>query len=563
MRQHARFSAFVFVAFVFAVSADFNRTLAQTPTPTPVQAGQVIISELRFRGPNGIRDEFVELYNNTDSPIVVLASDASGGWGVAASDGNITGTFCRIPNGTVIPARGHFLCVNPDPDFESGYSLGDYPSGNPTPTPTPLPSPTPAFATARGDANYTLFDDVPDGFGVALFTTQNTANQNSNTRLDAFGFLSSPALFREGNGFPTVAASSNEHTYYRDLRTGGIPRDTGDNASDFLLVGTTLSIQVTRLGAPGPENLASPVVNNATINSSLLDPNVVSSSPPNRTRNFQTEDPNTSLFGTMFIRRTITNNTGLPVSRLRFRIINITTDGTPGSECVPSPCADLRALTSSDEATVTTSQGPVSVRGLTLEENPPIQPVGGGYNASLSENDITLATPLPDKQSINVVFKLGVQRTGPFRFFINFEAQNSPAPIITAPAASGGTDLGRNSNRKKVVADTAGSAQGAAPASPAAAPSAAPVNVYAPFLIYLPPPAAEEEEEKEKEDEGKEKKSAETPPSAEPAPPQATEATPAADPPAPAADEAAPAETQRAPQKKHPAAAKAPKRGEQ
>src|SRR3712207_6276748 len=103
MRLFARLCALVSVVFVFAVSADFNRALAQTPTPSPVQAGQVIISELRFRGPNGIRDEFVELYNNTDSPIVVAASDASGGWGVAASDGNITGTFCRIPNGTVIP----------------------------------------------------------------------------------------------------------------------------------------------------------------------------------------------------------------------------------------------------------------------------------------------------------------------------------------------------------------------------------------------------------------------------------------------------------------------------
>src|SRR5689334_17665442 len=83
---------------------------AQTAT-----AGQILISEFRLRGPNGANDEFVELYNNTNSPHTVAAVSGTG-YAVAASDGIIR---CVVPNGTVIPAHGHFLCTN-----SVGYSLG-------------------------------------------------------------------------------------------------------------------------------------------------------------------------------------------------------------------------------------------------------------------------------------------------------------------------------------------------------------------------------------------------------------------------------------------------------
>ncbi|MFZ0749104.1 MAG: hypothetical protein WAM70_07075, partial [Pyrinomonadaceae bacterium] len=36
-------------------------TLSGTPAPTLIEAGQVIISELRLRGPAGAEDEFIEL----------------------------------------------------------------------------------------------------------------------------------------------------------------------------------------------------------------------------------------------------------------------------------------------------------------------------------------------------------------------------------------------------------------------------------------------------------------------------------------------------------------------
>src|SRR5688500_7475487 len=105
MRHLARLCALVFVALFIAISADSTGCLAQTQTPSPVLPGQFIISELRLRCAAGSADEFIEIYNNTDSPITVQATDASNGWGVAIANGQINATLFVIPNGTIIPAR--------------------------------------------------------------------------------------------------------------------------------------------------------------------------------------------------------------------------------------------------------------------------------------------------------------------------------------------------------------------------------------------------------------------------------------------------------------------------
>lgn len=560
MRLFQRVCTIVAAATVCGIIFGGSPAAAQTQ----IQAGQVIISELRLRGSAGAEDEFVELYNNTDLPITVQALDASNGWSVVISNGQVTGPLFTVPNGTVIPARGHLLGAN-----VNGYSLCNYPSGYGTITNTAAPLTAAAAAPCltnglAGTFTHTTPDrtwdfDVPDGSGVALFATTNGTNFTAATRLDAVGFTNSPALYKEGGGIPNVVTADAEHTYYRDLRNG-TPQDTADNAADFILVGTVVSLQITRLGAPGPENLASPIVNNTTITPTLLDPSVSSSSPPNRERR-PTVEPNADL-GTMLIRRTITNNTGLPVSRLRFRIVTITTLGTPASECPAPSCADLRGLTSEDGEAGVGGQV-VTVRGLRLED-PPAQPNGGGYNASLSADFITLGTPLLPSQSVNVVFKLGVMRSGPFRFFMNIEAQNSTSVIlITAPAASGvGTNGGTEFRKGRLIVDTVKSAPATtAPASPAAAPSASRLDfTYIPLFINPTPPApkparAAEDEEGE-EDEGTEKESKEAPPSAQPAPQAARASAP--DPPA-AAEDPAP---QPSAAKKLPAAAKA-RRGKQ
>ncbi|MDF2692721.1 MAG: Lamin Tail Domain, partial [Labilithrix sp.] len=80
-------------------------------------AQPLVISEFRYRGPNGANDEFIEIYNNSNQPHTVSSTSGTG-YGIAASDGV---TRFSIPNGTVIPARGHYLGVN-----SVGYSLASY-----------------------------------------------------------------------------------------------------------------------------------------------------------------------------------------------------------------------------------------------------------------------------------------------------------------------------------------------------------------------------------------------------------------------------------------------------
>jgi hypothetical protein len=142
-------------------------------------------------------------------------------------------------------------------------------------------------------------------------------------------------------------------------------------------------------------------------------------------RDLTTDPANNSTFGTLSIRKRIVNNTGNPVTRLRFRIVDITTFPVPGG------FADLRARTSgpvivsgvNDPATCGALPTPctVTVQGTTLE-TPPSQPNGGGFNSSLSAGTITLGAPLAPGGSINVQFLLGIQGTGTFKFFINVEA---------------------------------------------------------------------------------------------------------------------------------------------
>lgn len=371
--------------------------------------GDLLISEFRLRGPNGANDEYIEIYNPTSAPITVTTVDGSGGYSLVASDGVARFT---IPNGTVIAAKGHYLGVN-----SVSYSLASYPAGN--------------GITATGDATYTT--DIPDNAGIALFATATPANFTLANRIDAVGSTSEAnTLYKEGTGYPALIPSSIDYAFYRDncgkagivttfgpCPTGGLVKDTNNNSADFIFVDsqqTSLGAGQ-RQGAPAPENLSSPIERNVSVPVNLLDPCAGAASFPNRVRDFV----NGSAFGSLDIRRTIVNNTGGDVTRLRFRIVDITVFPAP------SGIADLRPLTSQDvEVMVDRSpcgsgNSSVTVRGTTLEQ-PPSQLVGGGFNSSMSVGTVNLATPLANGASIDVRFLLGVQQTGSFKFYVNIEA---------------------------------------------------------------------------------------------------------------------------------------------
>jgi hypothetical protein len=292
-----------------------------------------------------------------------------------------------------------------------------------------------------------MTSDIESDHNVAIFSTATVANISSANRLDAVGGDSNSGavcdLLREGNNLPAVSGTTTEHSYFRKecdfvggggCAASGNPKDTNDNSADFAFAdtqGTFISGVVQRLGAPGPENLSSPVRrDNSGIGLLLLDGSQSSSAPPNRVRDFTSNPGANSTFGTLSIRRRVVNSTGASVTRLRFRIIEMTTFPSPGGGT-----ADLRARTSTsvsvsnvnDAGTCLASTGSsttpctVTVQGTTLEQ-PPTQPNGGGINSSMAAGTVTLATPLANNASLNVQFLLGVQTTGTFRFLVIIEA---------------------------------------------------------------------------------------------------------------------------------------------
>lgn len=358
----------------------------------PATVGQVLISEFRFRGASGATDEFVELYNNTDA-----SADISGFTIQTVTAGIVfTVPGALGSNTTIIPARGHFLVTG------AGYSLG-----------------------GAAASNGTLSTGLADGTSVAFFagTTASAA-----TRIDSVGFNSTNPLFFEGTALtPTTGITVNgEYSFVRKQGnpSGGLPQDTNNNQSDFDFVSTTggtFSTRVSTLGAPGPENLAAPVNRNAAFATNPLDTSVAASSPPNRERDTSAGavGPN-SAFGTLTIRRAFTNNTGTTVTRLRFRVAEIT---TLNSSVVVGNQAQLRVL-NSGSVVVTVNGVPTTVEGTTVE-TPPAQPSGGGLNSSLGRSLVAgtvINTAIAPGQTVNVQFVLGVQVSGNFRFFVNIEA---------------------------------------------------------------------------------------------------------------------------------------------
>ena len=413
--------------FLVLLSSPVNATITDgTATGTILiadQAGTILISEIRTSGPGGAGDDFVEIYNNTNSSHTV--NDPSGGYGLfkMGADCNATPVLIGvIPNGTVIPARGHYLFVG------SAYSLANY------------------GGTGAAAGDVTLSQDIESDRNVAIFSTTALASLSAQTRLDAVGFGTNVGgvcdLLREGTTLTPLSGSTLEHSYFRDecgkkgnpamfgpCPTGGFVKDTNVNGEDFVFVDTTGATIPAgqRLGAPGPQNLASTRLN-LLIPALLLDSTIGAPAAPNRLREFGavTNGP----LGTLSVRRRFQNNTGGNVTRLRFRIVDFSSLTTIGGST-----ADLRAISSTtitgvtvnDPATcaakVPAASAPctVDVLGTTLEQ-PPTQAIGGALNSTMTAGTITLASPLAPGASINLQLLLGVQQTGSFKFFFNIEA---------------------------------------------------------------------------------------------------------------------------------------------
>ena len=365
-------------------------TLSLSVSGTLPATSGAILSEFRFHGAGGPADEYVEIYNTLGVPLNI------GGWSIKTNTGTAASPQIQttvVPPNTRLPVRGHFL-------FTGGaYSLSAYGSGD---------------ASIAGD--------ISDDSGVALYNAGITPQVQ-----DAVGFASSLSSLREGAGLPSAPAVDGQYTFLRDFLNSG-PKDSGDSSQDFVFIttnGTAMSgAAVTgtggslpsQLGAPGPEGLTSPVYANDQVGTLLLDTGVSSAVAPNRVRIGSGDS------GTLESRRTLVNNSGRTLTRVRFIVTRITSQGSP---VIFSPQADMRLVSSSDQNVLLSSGAMVPVYGTTVEA-PTSDPVGsgqttlggGGLLSSLSFTSV-LSTPLPDGESRNYSWKMNVARSGSFLITFN------------------------------------------------------------------------------------------------------------------------------------------------
>lgn len=395
-----------------------NQDFVGTPAGAgvAVSPGQVLISEFRPRGSGGAGDEFVELYNNTDSDITV--QNGSGGWALdAARPDGTRYTLFTVPNGTVIPARSHYLAA------AGGYSL----SGNTVPD---FYYPEPGV------------DLLNDNTGLALYSTNDRAAFSSGNRLDAVGFANAPAADAEGTRLSNIGTTDGEISLVRKLNSG-TPQDTNNNFNDFLFISTTGGnfggVVNSTLGSPGPQNTRSPKQRNAQIRASFIEPGAAASASPNRERNGSAAASGANRqFGTLTFRRRFTNNTGQSITKLRFRAVDVTTLNSPslGGGAQQADVRMLDALGSSIVTTLSPLGGtpptpvPLCIRPSRLEM-PPTLNLGGGYNSTLNVDLTQSVTGTPSTcsqnriapgQSVDVEFLIGVQANGNFRLLFNIEA---------------------------------------------------------------------------------------------------------------------------------------------
>ena len=178
-------------------------TPAPSPSVSPTPIPSIVISEFRTRGPNGANDEFIELYNNSDSPVSVA------GWKIRASNSTGTvGTRLTISTGTVIAGRGHFLATN-----ATGYS-----------------------GSVPGDQTYS--SGITNDGGFALTFADDAI-------IDQVG-LSAGSTFKEGSPLAPLATDSDQSYERKPGGALGSSQDTNDNVSDFHL-----------LNPSSPQNLGS------------------------------------------------------------------------------------------------------------------------------------------------------------------------------------------------------------------------------------------------------------------------------------------------------------------
>ena len=512
-----------------------------TPDISQTNPNPLKISRFRENGPNGPLDEFVEIYNPGTTVHVVASGNCTGGYSVVASAGNGTTSnavlqVCKIPNGTVIPAGGYYLCTG------SAYSLNNRGLNG-----------GPEGANAVGDAPIgcggSCTGDIPTDAGLALldvganvvtlcekgslgcssgFIYSNVADTGSARVYDSAGFnpygagapapgrpslagnfCEGPCLQPVGDAstgagcnnpseiFPVVSQPpacyglAGQYQILRrqttfDASLGTVHQDSNNNPDDFILVAPTAStnmgLQVTGvlgvtavLGAAGPQNSNAPADMPRTQFTQAPFDGSNQLGAPNAERIYALDpsiaNSDNNPLGTFTLRLRYTNNSGKPITPIRFRIDNLSTLCGPHqaaligtakarnlsatADCgVDGFSAILKVVNSSPEVVMDSTGIEQTVLGTVMEDLSvgappapgPLSPLGGGIDNTLIVarpepgstgdgvnggtgffNGISFASP--PANVFRVRFKFGVVKTGRFILLVTPQAKFGPTPL--------------------------------------------------------------------------------------------------------------------------------------
>jgi hypothetical protein len=181
-------------------------TQTYTSTYTPLPPESIVIAEFRTRGTNGAGDEFVEIFNPTNSSVFI------GGWQVWRSSGCgvVTTALFIFPDDVWLMPGRHYLAASIDSSL-----------------------------TIPPDQVYT--GELSDTGGLALLN-------RSGSIIDQVG-MCADTKYREGLTLEPLSEDLNQSYERKPGGSGGSCYDTSDNWSDFGLLSIAL-----------PENLDSPPV---------------------------------------------------------------------------------------------------------------------------------------------------------------------------------------------------------------------------------------------------------------------------------------------------------------
>jgi hypothetical protein len=404
------------------------------------------MQELRPWGPGRSRadskyleDNYLQIFappNAVTSQNIPLA-----GWQIVNAAGDV---MTLPPKDLALFPVQTYLITGPD------YSLGAVSPGDVAATSLVTKgAANPLGADANGVFSFQLY--APDAFNNSA---ANQLDGFRGTNTDTVSTENSPVGLANPGSHPLLELappptnSQPAQWAWTRLYNQGIPRSTGVNLSDFILVSNSAAdvgvpnttdppgFLQPALGAPAPSSSGSEFQQDGNFHSALLvlPPAGSQKTPPNRI--YKAGSP-----GQLVVKRTITNNLNFPACAMQIRVTSLSQlNGGPdpfrGSDQPPNP-AELRIVgpgfvgngsSTAPNTPATPNPFDYNPTANTVYNLTPMTPsnsdaIGGGsgQNATFKVRILSIFGPngMPAAATVSVSFTFAVDRTGFFWFGYN------------------------------------------------------------------------------------------------------------------------------------------------